>query len=188
MKKKSIIWNRIPASQKKKLYTSAILLFMSPLSVVADDTLEMDGFIENATNFREDRGLSKSRNTAQIEFSKALGEFGVFSDASFNTTLRATYDAVYDLNNNEFGKNAGGSILIEDQVVGPLPHGQGLGTSNPSSPYFGAGLPPTHVLGFDATNNPNEGLQVLGQFLHAPGGGVTFGVPVRPCNIDPRGC
>jgi len=187
MKTKNDSWRCFITSKTSLFSTSLLLAFLSPLSI-ADETLEIDGFIENVTNTREERGLTKSRNTAQIEFAKALGDFGGFSEISFNSTFRATYDAVYDLNDDEFGKNAGSSISLEDQVVGAIPHGLGLGSSDPNSPFFGAPLPPGHALGFNSANNPNEGLQVLGQYLHAPDGGVTFGVPVRPCDIDSRGC
>ena len=41
---------------------------------------------------------------------------------------------------------------------------------------------------FSTIDNPNDGLEVLGEHLHDPDGGVTFGVPVRPCDKDSRGC
>jgi hypothetical protein len=37
-------------------------------------------------------------------------------------------------------------------------------------------------------NNPNDGMIVLGEKLHKQGGGVAFGVPQRPCDVDKRGC
>ena len=40
----------------------------------------------------------------------------------------------------------------------------------------------------DTIDNPNEGLKLLGTELHGDDGGVLLGVPVRPCNIDSRGC
>ncbi len=184
---KNKFWNSIQVLPITKFILGLAFLLTAHVSY-ADESMEVDGFVENATNVREDRGISKSRNTVQLEFSKALDDVAGFSDITFNTTLRGSYDAVYDLNSDEFGKHAGRSILIDDQIVGPVPHGSGLGSSNPNSPYFGAPLPPGNVLGFDASNNPNAGLQVLGEVLHGPDGGVTFGVPVRPCNIDPRGC
>lgn len=39
-----------------------------------------------------------------------------------------------------------------------------------------------------SATNPNSGLNVLGQPLHDIDGGVAFGVPVRPCDKDSRGC
>ena len=38
-----------------------------------DDTLEISGFVENATYFRNKVGLSKFRNTLQFEGTKYLG-------------------------------------------------------------------------------------------------------------------
>ena len=153
-----------------------------------DETLEISGFIENATYVRHRRGLTKFRNTLQLEGTKILGDVGAFTEVTVNGTFRATYDGVYDLNSDEFGDGAGGSINLEDQVVGSVPFGQGLGSSNPASPYFGAPLPPGNVLGFNSANNPNEGLSVLGEELHDVDGGVALGVPVRPCDKDSRGC
>jgi hypothetical protein len=37
-------------------------------------------------------------------------------------------------------------------------------------------------------SNPNEGMRVLGDRWHSIDGGVAFGVPVRPCDVDGRGC
>ena len=58
-------------------------------------------------------------------------------------------------------------------------------TISGSGPFW---IPPTNRFGFDTTANPNDGLIVLGEHLHKAEGGVTFGVPVRPCDEDPRGC
>lgn len=173
---------------KKYIYVLGGLLLGSSLPALSDESLEISGFIENATSVREERGLSKFRNTLQIELSKNFGRMGSFYDVSFNGTFRASYDGVYDLNDDEFGAKAGSSISLEDQVVGSALHGQGLGSTNPNSPYFGAALPPTNLLGFNINNNPNSGMDVLGQHLHSINGGVAFGVPVRPCNVDSRGC
>ena len=134
-----------------------------------DRSLEINGFIEDETRLRNSRGLTKNRNTAQVELSK------VFSRKfSFHSTFRASYDGVYQLNSTEFGDDAGGAILLENSATGTfVAHGAG---------------PVTLDGGFSLADNPNEGLEVLGQHLHGPGGGVTFGVPVRPCDVDSRGC
>ncbi|MCU7806809.1 MAG: DUF1302 domain-containing protein, partial [Candidatus Thiodiazotropha sp. (ex Semelilucina semeliformis)] len=142
-----------------------------------DGSLQLNGFVENATYTRRHVGLSKMRNTAQIEGSKDYGAQGPFSNVSFVGTFRATYDAVYDLNDDQFGNKAGGPINMES--VG------GSGTS-----AWGASDISTGVLGFgfDTTQNPNEGLVNLGSALHETEGGVGMGVPVRPCDKDSRGC
>lgn len=153
-----------------------------------DDTLEISGFVENATYFRDEVGLSKFRNTLQLEGEKILGNIGAFSEVSINGTFRATYDGVYDLNSDEYGDGAGGSITLEGSGAPSALHGQGLGSIDPDSPYFGAPLPPGNAFGFNTVTNPNSDLTVLGENLHDPEGGVTFGVPVRPCDKDSRGC
>ncbi len=188
-------------------------LCVTTTAVMADgNKWDTAGFVENATYNRESRGLSKFRNTAQFEFSKDFGsKFGA-SGFQINGTLRATYDGVYDLNDDEWGDNAGGSINLGSPDL-PLLAGPGAPTSVP----FGAGLsytvaplPPTfgfqtggptgeadwtQVLGTNlglqnirSLNNPNSGLESLGARRGAIDGGVQLGVPVRPCDEDSRGC
>lgn len=155
----------------------------------ANEPAEWHGFIENNSHSQNRVGLTKFRNTAQLEGSKNLGSNGFFDNISLHGTFRATYDGVYDLNDDDFGKNAGSPILLEN-IGGPVsgapsllvPHGSGLVSNG------------TAFFGFNSTDpnapnyNPNEGLLVLGSRLHEPGGGVTFGVPQRPCDEDRRGC
>ncbi|HHJ34411.1 MAG TPA: DUF1302 domain-containing protein, partial [Gammaproteobacteria bacterium] len=171
-----------------------------PAAVNAEEgEWDMGGFVENATYYRRSRGMSKFRNTAQLEAHKDYGKTGFFDSFSVDGTFRASYDGVYDLNDDEFGKNAGSPITLEQigvpaGTLGPgapaippaqVPHGGGLGaTTNPGT----AGLPPGNTFGFDLATNPNEGLDVLGEHLHSTDGGVAFGVPVRPCDVDSRGC
>ncbi len=142
-----------------------------------DGSLQINGFVENATYARRHVGLSKMRNTMQIEGSKDYGEQGAFSNVTFVGTFRATYDAVYDLNKDKFGNDAGGSVSMES-----------VGGSGETA--WGASDISTGVLGFgfDTTQNPNEGLVNLGSALHDTDGGVGMGVPVRPCDKDSRGC
>lgn len=78
---------------------------------IASDT-EMSGFVENATYYRDGVGISKFRNTAQLEFRKVLSIDG-WSHVSISGTLRGTYDGVYDLNDDEFGKDASEAYLGE---------------------------------------------------------------------------
>ncbi len=171
-------------------YLALIILaaMLAPLSttVIAGD-VEFAGFLENATFVREDVGLSKMRNTIQLELEKAFDKTGPFSSVFISGTARGTYDAVYDLNDQDYGKNAGSSILL--QQVGLPP-----GALFPGAPGFPSALVP-HGGGlvlpggdFDNTLNPNAGFLVLGNHLHPTNGGVAFGVPQRPCDYDPRGC
>ena len=143
---------------------------------IAAESTRINGFVENATYGRDGVGLSKFRNTLQMEGEKKIGDVGIFSNVSINGTLRGTYDGVYDLNRDEYGRTAGGGILLED-------------TNSSSFVSHGGGIaPPGTQLGFDINQNPNDGMIVLGENLHSQDGGVGFGVPVRPCDVDGRGC
>ncbi len=159
---------------------TACFSFSSAAPALADGSdWDTAGFIENATFVRSDRGFSKIRTTGQYEFSKDFGKKFGLSGFRVTGTLRGTYDAVYDLNDDEFGDNAGGARSFQSINVVP-----GEGTPWGASP-IGTGL---LNFGFDTVANPNEGLAVLGEEFHDPNGGVTLGVPVRPCDVDSRGC
>ncbi|GAC18659.1 DUF1302 family protein [Paraglaciecola arctica] len=135
----------------------------------------VNGYFENATYIRDGVGLSKFRNTLQIEAEKSFKSTGSLSNMSVNGTFRVTYDGVYDLNEDDFGNQAGGAISLENTIEGPG-----------STVIFGEGLALPFT--FDTANHPNEGMLVLGEHLHPTDGGVAFGVPVRPCDTDSRGC
>lgn len=148
---------------------------LAPLSAQADLT----GFVENASYYRKDHGVSKFRTRIQLEGEKQLGDVGFFSNATINGTFRASYDGVYDINSDEWGDEAGGSVTIESIEPGlpnQVPYGSGLAdlSAVPGNPSH--------------TPGPNDGLIVLGDPLYDPNGGVSFGVPVRPCDVDSRGC
>jgi hypothetical protein len=174
-------------------------------ALYADD-FEFRGFIENATFDRQHGvGISKSRTTLQAELSKAWRSSGLFSEVSIHTTFRGSYDAVYVLNDDTFGKNSGRSVSYA-APGNPAFFGI-LATGNPATPPFppstnpvyagvfpppiasGAiplpGVPGGHI----GANNPNVGLGLLGEDLHNfENGGVVLAYPTRPCNIDSRGC
>jgi hypothetical protein len=173
-----------------KLWIVVMVCVCSPLKVseaVADTGFEVSGFVENATYVRKGRGVSKVRNTAQIEIEKDFGGGDKVSNISFHGTFRGTYDAVYDLNDSEFGDHAGGPITLEQTGAPANALGPGSPVIPPAQVPFGSGL---SLPGgdFDSTANPNNGLQVLGSELHETDGGVALGVPVRPCDEDSRGC
>jgi hypothetical protein len=152
-----------------------------------DSAVDVAGFVENVTYDRDGRGLSKVRNTLQLEISKALGNTGRFTDVGLNLTLRGSYDAVYDVNDDEFGAKAGGAITLEQVGVPANAVFPGAPAFPAASVAHGSGI----VLpqgDFDSVANPNDGLVVLGQYLHSTDGGIAFGVPVRPCDVDSRGC
>jgi hypothetical protein len=149
-------------------------LGLAPLAAaLAEEETRVTGFYENATYLRDSVGLSKFRNTLQVNADRALEDRGLFRNIKFHGTFRGTYDGVYDLNSSEYGSDAGGPIMLESTMAGTsVPHGGGI-----KLPYT-----------FDPARNPNEGMIVLGENLHKTRGGVGFGVPVRPCDKDSRGC
>ncbi len=183
----------------------APIMFMAQAQAQAKDT-EVRGFIENATFMRTHGvGLTKSRNTVQLELSKAFNSTGLFSEVAVNATFRGTYDAVYDLNDTEFGKNAGRAVSY-DAPGNPEFFGI-LATGNPATPPFPPSTHPSYAgifpppvasgaiplpgvpFGNISTNNPNEGLGLLGEDVHHfQHGGLVMAYPKRPCNIDNRGC
>ena len=197
----------------------ACALAITPLTVSAwnskDGTLELHGFLDNTYHHRDDYGITKERVRGQIEWSKIFKPTGLFSEISFHGTLRATYDGVYDLNDDTFGKRSGGPVTTTSSGSGVfLPVGFGpdappqvvnvsVLTNHPTvdAPWgfspVSAGvpaLPGGGGFGFDTTVNPNEGLKKVGGELAARnnngefGGGLEFFTPTRPCDVDSRGC
>lgn len=147
-----------------------------------------DVYFENHTATRgkdytgRNVGLSKFRNTLQVDADRKLSD-----GWSFHGVLRGTYDGVYRLNKDQYGETAGGPVTLQLTAGGqqvPVPNGQGpVGNSLVNS----LGLV-NNAFVDSYPNNPNDGLRVLGDRWHGINGGVAFGVPVRPCNVDARGC
>lgn len=189
---------------------SAVAQNLPDMGITSGDPWQADLFYENHTAKRESVGVSKFRNTLQSEMSKNLND-----GWRFRGILRGTYDGVYDINDKEFGKNAGGAVEMTNSYAGagpvpPLnsagytvPYGQGvvnnfigqLAFAPTSTFYNAAGAGGTHpVLGTQmlayGANNTNTGLQILGAGWHTPHSqtGLSFAVPVRPCDVDSRGC
>ena len=198
--------------------------------VAAEDTLpavvepavapwKVEVFYENDTHVRgkdntgESVGLSKFRNTMQVEADKSLS-----GGWKFHGVLRGTFDGVYRLNKSQFGETAGSNSASDvrfENTAGPIaravgaplppqyltatvPFGGGVGFTVVDAIQAGAGLPNlggpaggpgiNRFLDFYGPNNPGTGLRVLGDRWHDTKGGVSFAVPVRPCNVDKRGC
>jgi len=171
------------------------------------DNAESRGFVENATHVRDHGvGLTKSRTTLQFEFSKAFKPTGLFSEFSIHGTLRGSYDAVYDINDDEYGKNSGGPVSFaapgNPAFFGFLTGGNPPFPDPPTIPVF-AGIFGPESLGLDGAipllgvpggtisgpGNPNDGLRLLGDDVHNfENGGVVLAYPTRPCDIDSRGC
>ncbi|PHV03877.1 DUF1302 domain-containing protein [Janthinobacterium sp. BJB412] len=127
-------------------------------------------------------GLSKFRNTLQLEADRKLRD-----GWSFHGVLRGSYDGVYKLNKDQFGAGAGGPVMLQQTLGGqlaPVPNGQGP-VNHTLVNSLGLG---NNAFVDSYPGNPNDGLRVLGDRWHDINGGVAFGVPVRPCNVDNRGC
>ncbi len=199
---------------------STVAQNLPDMGITSGDPWQAELYYENHTAGREGAGLSKFRNTLQSEMSKNLND-----GWRFRGILRATYDGVYDLNDKEYGKNAGGPVNMTN-ALGPLsplsghpvwgkattPYGDGainwdtglaLGLPATNTFYNAIGVS-SSVVG-NGTNgapgvtynaktyspiNSNTGLQILGAGWHAPHSqtGLSFAVPVRPCDVDSRGC
>lgn len=169
-----------------------------------DGSLEVRGFVDNMTNVRDEVGLTKQRVQGQLELFKQAQPRGIFSDLSMGATFRLSYDAVYDLNDDEYGRNAGGPLSYS------APGNPGFFSYiNGFSPPF---TPPTDlvyagIFGPDGTgangaiplpgtggtlnspSNPNQGLRfAAGDIYSYQDGGVMLATPVRPCDTDIRGC
>lgn len=183
------------------------------LPSVAESTSDTKIYYENATHYRgEDAsgngvGLSKFRNTLKMEHKRDLG-----NGWAFKGIFRGTYDGVYDINDKEYGKNAGGSINMSDTSGANfiLSGGAIPGVTPNSVPYgMAAQVGPGGVpLGFTATNNaggstplvaynpvtnPNQGLMHLGQrwnnaYTSATGFGNTTGFGNLDLPVAVRPC
>lgn len=142
---------------------------------------KVDVGYENHIVRRENVGLAKFRNTMQAEFDRRLQD-----GWAMHGILRGSWDGVYRMNSTEYGRKAGGPISSEATLGGSVvtaPWGDGNPLATQGT--FGG------VLGFPGTypsSNPNDGMRVLGDRWHGSDGGVAFGVPVRPCDTDRRGC
>jgi len=175
------------------------------------------GYLENSTHQRGNQvGLSRSRSRGQLEFSRSIGKAGIFTNVSINGTLRGSYDAAYNLNDDNFGNKAGGALTFSAPAnpvfltalpghpafgAPPLPYtttptygaGQYIVATPPGvtvSATGAIGLFPLGLDGLPGANLSNDGLVFLGSDLRniSQDSGVQLAVPVRPCDKDSRGC
>ncbi|QID19771.1 DUF1302 domain-containing protein [Nitrogeniibacter mangrovi] len=164
-------------------WSAQVLAAGLPAMGEGSDPWKFDVLYDNHTAFRgKDAtghavGLAKFRNTLTVEADKKLE-----GDWKFHGILRGTFDGVYRMNKSQFGDEAGGPVMLESTAFGTYqPHGGGFINSNTTAPGT--------AFNFDVSKNPNEGMRLLGDRWHShTSGDVTFGVPVRPCDKDSRGC
>ncbi len=208
--KSALVTRWLRASLVPLLLTS----FVSP-ALRADELPNLDNsetniYYQNDTHFRGkdatgDRvGLSKFRNTLQVEHKRSLG-----NGWDFKGIFRGTFDGVYRMNDDEFGKNAGGPVNVADNSGSSLILSGGLipGATATSVPYGSAAVNlipgvnffPATVTGgplyaYSPASNPNQGLEHLGYRWNtgwkntAGPGNLDFITAVRPCDKDNRGC
>ena len=178
---------QLPGKTARRYATLSLLTLLTiDHGYALDLDIQWNGFFEEAVYVRDEVGLSKARTTAQFEGIKFLTNTGPFQNVSVNATFRLSYDAVYQLNDDEFGDKAGGSIILEGGFVN-TPHGAGF-INKPVVDGLGLVNNAFSDPAVLARTNPNDGLIVLGENLHSIDTGVAFGVPVRPCDKDSRGC
>lgn len=181
---------RFTLSRQHGLLTAALAAVFSGPALASelpamgedDSPWQVDVTYENHTVRREHTGLAKFRNTLQAEFDKRLG-----NGWAVHGIARGSWDGVYRMNSGEYGNKAGGAVNLQSTTPGgyvSVPHGDGIGHT---AVDLGLGVP-TNVFVDSYANNPNSGLRVLGDRWHNINGGVAFGVPVRPCDVDKRGC
>jgi len=170
-----------------------------------DGSLTARGFVEVNAFTRKDVGLTKGAVTGQLEFSKYWKPRGLFSEVSLTGTFRASYDSAYDINDDEWGKNAGGSLTYQapgnPALFNFITQGNPPFPNPPTNPVYAGvfgpesaganGAIPLPATGgtINSPNNPNQGLRfAAGDIYNYQDGGTILATPVRPCDVDNRGC
>ena len=92
---------------------------------IAGKSVRVNGFVESLNIFRsedfnESPELTQNRNTAELEVDiELLDDWGPLAFWTVFFDGRFSYDGVYDLNDNEFGNDAGGRLPgLPDQIPG----------------------------------------------------------------------
>ncbi len=182
-------------------FTAAVILGLVGISNATawnskDGTVVAHGFLDYTQHNREGYGSVKNRIRGQLEATKDFGSVGMFRGVSLNGIIRMTHDGVYEWNNDEFGEESGGMVYGSSSGI-PVGTELGLQTEWGASPVnSAAGLPLPGGGNFtiDLGVNPNSGMKKVSSELGNAnnngefGGGLDLFTPVRPCNIDPRGC
>ena len=96
-----------------------------------DIIYENDTRIRGKDNTGHRVGLSKFRNTLQVEADKKAGD-----GWGLHGVLRGTWDGVYRLNKDEYGKEAGSKTAADIQLSN---------TAGPVAAAVGLGVPPVHL-------------------------------------------
>jgi hypothetical protein len=188
----------------------ACLWHSTALSASPGGPAEVRGFFDTQNFYRDGVGWTKNRVTAQLEISKAFKPTGTFSELSLHTTLRGSYDAVYELNNGQFGSRAGRPLVFDAPGNPALAAQLGVPFPVTTTPQYAGIFPPASLLPPEAapfastgaiplpgvpggtlfgSSNQNVGFRFAAEDVYDyEDGGVILATPVRPCDIDSRGC
>ncbi|HQX07102.1 MAG TPA: DUF1302 domain-containing protein, partial [Zoogloea sp.] len=148
------------SSRKTPALSLTALAVAAALPAFAQDNLpdmgsssepwQVDTYYENHTAFRgRDNtgkvvGLSKFRNTLQVEADKKLSGGWVF-----HSVLRGSWDGVYRMNKGQYGEDAGGSIGAQSTLGGNLTDVP-WGSTSPAGPL---GYTAVAGLGYPGSTN-----------------------------------
>ncbi len=191
--------------------TLAVFLFAAVLTpghaewTSRDGSLTARGFVQAEAFTRKDEGLTKGTVTGQLEFNKVWQPRSFFSELSLSGTLRGSYDSAYDIRDSRWGKKAGGSVSYQapgnpslfafiNQGTPPFPDPSTnpvyAGMFGPASLGANGAIPLPGTGGTIASaRNPNDGLRfAAGDVYNYQDGGTILATPVRPCDVDSRGC
>ncbi|WP_096704297.1 DUF1302 family protein [Magnetospirillum sp. 15-1] len=164
---------------RRRLTITAMALIWPLVLALPAKADESDGWVvknkvDEEVRFRPTTGLSKARSMGQSDLDKKLNVGGPFSMMKIHATLRASYDGVYDLNPSEYGSRAGSSVSFANNDGSKATSWGGGNTLPIADMVLGAG-------------NPNEGMAIVNGWRR-PDNGLIFATPVRPCDVDSRGC
>lgn len=150
----------------------------------ATDPWRVDTYYENDTHMRgrdaqgQFQGLSKFRNTLQVEADKKLS-----GGWAFHGIFRGTYDGVYDLNSSRFGPKAGSSSAADVRIAntaGPVYQAGVTAGALPPLPavHYGSTVPFGGGVGYTVVDaiEAGAGLPNLG----GPAGGPGFNKFIDP--------
>jgi hypothetical protein len=169
---------------------------------VADGARIRPGRSIHAKGCRPDQG--HDHRPARVQQGLAAAQLAwrprsFFSELSLHGTFRASYDSAYDINDDEWGKKAGGSLSYQapgnpalfafiNQGMPPFPDAPTnpvyAGVFGPEAAGANGAIPLPATGGtIGGPNNPNSGLRFAAQ-----DGGIILATPVQPCDSDSRGC
>ena len=142
---------------------------------VKADPWKVDVYYENDTRYRgkdntgKSVGLSKFRNTIQVEADKKMG-----NGWAFHGVMRGSYDGVYQINDDQYGKKAGSQSAADVRLAntaGPVADAVLPAALKPPPFHLGATVPFGNGVGYTVVDNiqAGAGLPNLGGPMGGPG-------------------